>query len=91
MVGWSRLRAVALARRSQPGKPDPDLFLMALLARFRGYYPGYSRDIVDHHDYLSWSVLKAHTANRAGTDRVTAVATNPLTHERCSAALSYPA
>jgi len=40
---------------------------MALLAKFRGYYPGYSRDIVEHHNYLTWSVLKAHTMNRAGT------------------------
>ena len=39
---------------------------MALLAKFRGYFPQYSRDIVDHHDYLTWAVLKAHTNNRAG-------------------------
>ena len=58
--------AIAVARRSGPDKPDPDLFLMALLAKFRGYFPGYSRDIVAHHDYLSWAILKAHTANRAG-------------------------
>ncbi len=59
--------AIAVARRSTPGQPNPDLFLMALLAKFRGYFPGYSRDIVEHHDYLTWAVLKAHTANRAGT------------------------
>ena len=59
--------AIALARRSAPDKPDPDLFLMALLARFSGYYPGYSREIVEHHDYLTWAILKAHTANRAGS------------------------
>ena len=53
--------AIALARRSAPDKPDPDLFLMALLARFSGYYPGYSREIVEHHDYLTWAILKAHT------------------------------
>jgi choline dehydrogenase len=59
--------AVGVARRSRPATAEPDLFLMALLAKFRGYYPGYSRDIVEHHDYLTWSVLKAHTVNRAGT------------------------
>ena len=59
--------AIALARRSAPDKPDPDLFLMALLARFSGYYPGYSREIVEHHDYLTWAILKAHTENRAGS------------------------
>src|SRR3954470_8413466 len=67
--------AIAIARRSHRSKPEPDLFLMALLARFRGYYPGYSRDIVEHHDYLSWSVLKAHTVNRAGS--VTLRSTDP--------------
>jgi choline dehydrogenase len=40
---------------------------MALLARFEGYFPGYSRLVVDHTDYLTWTILKAHTANRAGT------------------------
>jgi choline dehydrogenase-like flavoprotein len=59
--------AIALAQRSAPEKPNPDLFLMALLARFSGYYPGYSREIVEHHDYLTWAILKAHTANRAGS------------------------
>ncbi len=72
---WSRHRtgmyvsngaAVAASLRSEPGRPLPDLFCMALLARFKGYFPGYSRDIATHHDYLTWVVLKAHTNNRAG-------------------------
>ena len=56
-----------IARRSRPEPPVPDLFCMALLARFEGYFPGYSRMIADAHDYLTWVVLKAHTNNRAGT------------------------
>jgi choline dehydrogenase len=44
----------------------PDLFCMSLLSRFTGYYPGYSRDIAKHLNYLTWVVLKAHTTNRAG-------------------------
>jgi len=59
--------AIALIRRSAPRAPEPDLFLMALLAKFSGYFPGYSREIVEHHDYLTWAILKAHTLNRAGT------------------------
>ena len=59
--------AIAVTRRSTPQAPLPDLFCMALLARFYGYFPGYSREITDHHDYLSWAILKAHTQNRAGT------------------------
>jgi choline dehydrogenase-like flavoprotein len=72
---WSRHRtgmyvsngaALAVSLRSDAGLPLPDLFCMALLARFKGYFPGYSRLITDHHDYLTWVVLKAHTDNRAG-------------------------
>jgi choline dehydrogenase len=72
---WSRHRTgmyvsngagLALSLRSQPDIPVPDLFCMALLAKFEGYFPGYSRAIAEHHDYLTWTVLKAHTNNRAG-------------------------
>jgi choline dehydrogenase-like flavoprotein len=58
--------ALAVTLRSRPERRVPDLFCMALLGKFQGYFPGYSRDIVDHHDYLTWAVLKAHTNNRAG-------------------------
>ena len=50
-----------------PDQPDARPVLMALLARFYGYFPGYSREIVEHHDYLTWAILKAHTDNRAGS------------------------
>ena len=59
--------AIAVTHRSAPHKRVPDLFCMALLARFYGYFPGYSRQIVEHSNYLSWAILKAHTNNRAGT------------------------
>jgi choline dehydrogenase-like flavoprotein len=72
---WSRHRsgmyvsngaALGVSLRSRPELASPDLFCMALLARFNGYFSGYSRVIAEHHDYLSWAVLKAHTTNRAG-------------------------
>jgi len=59
--------AIAVARRSRPDKTIPDLFLMALVANFYGYFPGYSRAIASSRDYLTWAILKAHTANRAGS------------------------
>ena len=59
--------ALAVVKRSTPGPQPADLFCMALLARFPGYYPGYSREIATKHNYLTWAVLKAHTNNRAGT------------------------
>jgi choline dehydrogenase-like flavoprotein len=61
--------AVAVSRRSRP-RIEPDLFCMALVGRFAGYYPGYSAAVAEHRDCLSWVVLKAHTANRAGRVRL---------------------
>ena len=52
--------------RSAPGRPLPDLFCMPFLGRFFGYFPGYARALADQTNYLSWSILKAHTENRAG-------------------------
>ncbi len=66
---------LAVSLRSQPDLRVPDLFCMALLADFKGYFPGYSRIIAEHHDYLTWAVLKAHTNNRAG--EVTLRSANP--------------
>jgi choline dehydrogenase-like flavoprotein len=62
--------AVSIARRSGAHVPVPDLFCMALVGYFKGYFPTYSRLIVDNHDYLTWAILKAHTQNRAGTVRL---------------------
>ncbi len=62
--------ALAMTRRSTARQKRPDLFLMALLGRFEGYFPGYSQLVRDNPNYLSWCVLKGHTANRAGTVRL---------------------
>jgi len=48
----------------------PNLFCMALLARFEGYRPGYSKVFSTDLNYLTWVVLKAHTTNRGGTIRL---------------------
>ena len=57
---------LASIKRSAPERPVPDLFCFAVLADFRGYYPGYSIRIVQKLNYLTWAVLKGHTNNRAG-------------------------
>ncbi len=44
----------------------PDLFCMALVARFDGYEPGYSSRLGVEKNFLTWVVLKAHTHNAAG-------------------------
>jgi choline dehydrogenase-like flavoprotein len=72
---WARWRsgmytsngaALSVVIRSAPEAALPDLFVMSLLAPFKGYFPGYSRLIAEQRNRLTWSVLKAHTRNRAG-------------------------
>jgi choline dehydrogenase-like flavoprotein len=67
---------LTLFNRSEEAAQLPDLFCMALLGKFEGYYPGYSREFPEHLDYLTWAILKAHTSNRAG--EVTLRSSNPL-------------
>ena len=59
--------ALTVSRRSPVADGVPDLFCMALLANFRGYYPTYSKRFATDFNYLTWVVLKGHTRNRAGT------------------------
>jgi choline dehydrogenase-like flavoprotein len=58
--------AMAVTKRSRPDLQLPDLCFLALLGPFKGYFPGYSTLFAEHHDYLTWTILKAHTNNRAG-------------------------
>jgi choline dehydrogenase-like flavoprotein len=67
---------LSLFKRSAPDRPLPDLFCLALLGRFEGYFPGYSQVFADNRNYLTWAVLKAHTNNRAGN--VTLRSPDPL-------------
>ncbi|MGA8714843.1 MAG: GMC family oxidoreductase [Roseiarcus sp.] len=67
--------AVAFSLRSSVAGADPDLFVMALLTRFSGYFPGYSSVIRESRGDLTFAVLKAHTNNRGG--RVTLATSDP--------------
>ena len=58
---------LVVIKKSKPTRPLPDLFCIGLLGKFEGYFPGYSKSIEGHQNYLSWVVLKAHTCNTAGT------------------------
>lgn len=57
---------LSIFKHSPVADGPPDLFCMALLSDFRGYYPGYSARLPDKLNYLTWVVLKARTRNRAG-------------------------
>jgi choline dehydrogenase len=63
--------AIAFSLRSSPRQANPDLFVMALLTRFSGYFSGYSDIIRNSHDDLTFALLKAHTNNRGGTVSLT--------------------
>jgi choline dehydrogenase len=63
--------ALAVIKKSAPQRPLPDLFVFALLGKFRGYFAEYSKLVAEQpHKYLTWAILKAHTENRAGTVRL---------------------
>jgi len=67
---------LSLFKRSAPERPLPDLFCLAVLGRFEGYFPGYSEVFATNRNYLTWAVLKAHTNNRGG--EVTLRSADPL-------------
>jgi choline dehydrogenase len=56
---------VGMIRRSSPEKHDPDLFIFGVPGKFKGYFPGWSRDSIQK-DFFTWAVLKGHTQNTAG-------------------------
>jgi choline dehydrogenase len=58
---------LSIIRKSKPvDKREPDIFLFALVTNFRGYYPGYHKDVEKAHSYLTWAILKGHTNNTDG-------------------------
>ena len=66
---------LGILKRSRPELAQPDLFIFGIPLPFEGYAVGYS-DL--HKKYpadkvrrlFTWAILKAHTANRAGTVRL---------------------
>lgn len=81
---WSKKRdgiyatngaVLTMFNRSRHAGKLPDLFCMALLAQFKGYFPGYSALFPQGLNYLTWVILKAHTRNRKG--RVTLRSADP--------------
>jgi choline dehydrogenase-like flavoprotein len=72
---WKRCRkgpyitngaVLSMYKRSARERPLPDLFCIAFLGRFQGYFPTYSKVFAENLNYLTWAILKAHTNNRGG-------------------------
>jgi choline dehydrogenase len=57
---------LGVIKKSTPRRADADLFVFGLPAKFRGYYNEYSKELVQHKNYFTWAVLKAHTQNTGG-------------------------
>ncbi|SEL85815.1 Choline dehydrogenase [Roseateles sp. YR242] len=63
---------------NQAVRRDPDLFIFGVPAAFRGYYWGYSKELLWAHkgvdkeqrNLWSWVILKAYTHNRHGSVRL---------------------
>lgn len=64
--------------RRADGRTDPDLFVFGVPVAFRGYYWGWSRDLLrtrrgdatEQRNLWSWLILKAYTRNRHGSVRL---------------------
>jgi choline dehydrogenase len=66
----------AVIKRSSKAHHDPDLFIFSGVGDFRGYRPGYSKELFKANNKFTWCVLKSHTNNRGG--RVTLRSANPF-------------
>ena len=58
--------AICVTKKSDPTRAEPDLFMFCVPGVFRGYYPGWTKDIADNETQFSWLILKSHTHGRAG-------------------------
>ncbi|KAJ5181600.1 hypothetical protein N7449_011747 [Penicillium cf. viridicatum] len=59
--------AAMLYKSSVTADDSFDVFVFGGPINFRGYFPGYGVNITERHDWFTWTVLKAHPRNTAGT------------------------
>src|SRR5262249_31783636 len=61
---------IAIIRRADKGRPDPDLYMFAVPGHFSGYRPGYSKLVRTIKAESTWVIPKGHTNNTAGWVRL---------------------
>ncbi|XXG96199.1 hypothetical protein Hte_002480 [Hypoxylon texense] len=61
------LAATMLYKSSVTADDSYDVFVFGGPVNFRGYFPTYSINATDEHDWFSWAILKAHPRNTAGS------------------------
>jgi choline dehydrogenase len=57
---------VAVIQKSREEADAPDLIVFGIPAFFKGYYPGYSKELTKERNIFTWAILKAHTKNTGG-------------------------
>jgi choline dehydrogenase len=57
---------VCITMRSTPDRKEPDVFMFCVPGVFKGYFPGWTKNIATEKSEFSWLILKSHTNNRAG-------------------------
>ncbi|SPO01708.1 probable choline dehydrogenase and related flavoproteins [Cephalotrichum gorgonifer] len=72
----SGLGAAMTYKSSVTADDSFDTLIFGGPVNFRGYYPNYSFEVTERHDWFSWAVLKAHPRNTAGS--VTLRSADPL-------------
>ncbi|KAK8134670.1 hypothetical protein PG984_006682 [Apiospora sp. TS-2023a] len=60
------LAATMYRRSSTAPNADWDTFVFGGPVNFRGYFPGYSVNATNEHDWWTWAILKSHPRNTAG-------------------------
>ncbi|KAB8226337.1 hypothetical protein BDV33DRAFT_186457 [Aspergillus novoparasiticus] len=68
--------AVMLYKSTATTDNEVDINMFGVIGNFRGYYLGHAYNTTTRHDWFTWSVLKAHPRNNAGT--VTLRSADPL-------------
>ncbi|OJJ62941.1 hypothetical protein ASPSYDRAFT_41649 [Aspergillus sydowii CBS 593.65] len=61
------LAATMLYKSSVTADNSFDIFCFGGPVNFRGYFPDYSINATDEHNWFTWAILKAHPRNTAGT------------------------
>ncbi|KXG52197.1 Glucose-methanol-choline oxidoreductase [Penicillium griseofulvum] len=59
--------AATMLYKSSVAGDDFDIFEFGGPVNFRGYFPDYSINATDEHNWFTWAILKAHPRNTAGT------------------------
>lgn len=67
---------IAMFYKSSASKGNYDTFLFGGPLNFRGFFPGWSVNVSERHDWFTWGILKAHPRNTAG--QVTLRSADPL-------------